>query len=109
MLCALTSTHFFPHIEQIPFLWAQSLQKFMFANTLDLQILHILSLGIHWDDALFTRNILFVFPAFTDPPDPVLLPTQFLAPSFHLSGTAIWVTFDWHESQTMISLNVQVS
>ena len=66
---------------------------------------HILSLGIHCEEALFSRKILFVFPAFTDPPDPVLLPTQFLAPSFHLSGTAIWVTFDWHESHTMLLSN----
>ena len=102
MLWALTSTHFFPHIEQIPFLWAQSLQKFIFTNTFDLQIRHILSFGIHWAEILFNCRALFVFPAFTHPPLPLLLPTQFLAPSFHLSGTDSWVSFVWQESQTII-------
>jgi hypothetical protein len=32
----------------------------------------------------------------------LLLPTQFLAPSFHLSGTDSCVSFVWHESHTII-------
>ena len=43
----------------------------------------------------FPINALFVFNAF-EPPEAELpvLPTEFLAPSFHLSGTANLVTFD---------------
>ena len=92
MLCFEVSTTFFPHILHNPFLCEQSLQKLCGGCVLLLHIRQILCCDVV-STLNFPIKALFVFKAL-EPPDAELpvLPTEFLAPSFHLSGTANLVT-----------------
>lgn len=93
ILCMLISTVFFPHMEHMPFLYEQSLQKLCRCITFALQMRHIVFSGIY-DSVESAASLLFVFPS-TFPPD------IFLAPSFHLSGTISLLSFPSQESHTI--------
>jgi hypothetical protein len=102
MLCFDMSTTFFPHIEHNPFECEQLLQKLCPGNVLLLHIRQILCCDTSEALNFCPTSALFVFSALLpDEADVPLLPTWFLAPSFHLSGTASFPTFDWQLSHTI--------